>query len=356
MPIEQSRINSWPHPPDVLERETADGGFSKGWGMHFQPVAECIINAHGHIQFALMDHCDKAVEDHLKIVAPMAVSHVVVCSPIASAKTVESSRGMGIYRVCVMEQMEPYLDLADRHSEMSLLLFLDHDNPDPVLVRQCAKRGVRGIKLHNAPLIMGGVCPEHWLDSRWAEVFAEIERLGLPVLWHVTQRLTDSPYTGGARNVYWSDGWKNGATFTNEDLLQTYLQIVETYPGIPFISAHQLHIGWERLDELMEQHQNLFIDTSIGCVVREGDLLYEEDRDYIRSFFISRSDRILFGTDFFITDDDDQDTAYLCQSVGSHIRFLRQLRLPHDVLQRVAHGNAQRLLKIPSEGDGCTNR
>ena len=344
--MDLSRERFTPHSPDVLEREISDGGFSQGWGMHFQPVAKRFVDAHGHIQFVSFERADEAVLRGLGFVSPLGVDHVAVCSPVVTAGG-ESALGMDIPCVSGTDGLEPYLELAGRTDGLTLMLFLHHENPDVRLVRRCAGRGVRAVKLHNAPVIVNAADPALWLGSRWAEVFDEIERAGLPVLWHVTQRLSDSPYTGGSRNVYWREGWEKGIRYTNEDLLQIYLKVVEDHPGIPFLSAHQLHLGWERLDGLMERYANLYIDTSVGCVVREGDRLYEQDRDMIRDFFIRRGDRILFGTDYFITDDAAQDGAGAASTVGNHIRFLRQLRLPYDVLQLISHGNAERLLGIP---------
>lgn len=340
----------YPHSPDVTERETADGGFSKGWGMHFHPVEESIFDVHGHIQFQSFRNADDVMKKQLELMRPLNLSRCAVCSPMmVSPADLESPEVFSVDRLTKIEELVPYLDLAEKSDMLALMIFLHHGNPDRELLGKCINAGACGMKLHNAPIIVEAADPEVWLHDDWADVFSEIERKGLPVLWHVTQRLTDCPYTEGGRNTYWKDGWKKGVTFTNEDLLQIYLKVVAKYPGIPFISAHQLHIGWDRMAGLLDRYPNLFSDTSVGCQVNEGDRMYETDIRRIRDFFIRYSDRMLFGTDSFISDRTEGDSVFdedvKAAGIKNHIRFIRQIRIPYDDLQKVFHGNAERLLK-----------
>lgn len=341
----------YPHAPDVTERETADGGFSKGWGMHFQPAASHIVDMHGHIQFQNLEGAEAVVNRHMQLMQQLNVTRCVACSPVMTRPADERNpQGFSIECLSGIDALRPYFPLARKSGKLSLMLFLYYANPDVELLKQCVAEGACAVKLHNAPIIVDGADPNIWFSEEWAAVFTEIERLGLPVLWHVSQRLTDCPYTGGGRNSYWKDGWKKGVTYTNEDLLQIYLKIVEKYPGVPFISAHQLHLGWERLGALFDAHPNLYADTSIGCWVNEGDRMYEDDASLIRDFFVKHSDRMLFGTDYFITDLSGDDPIYADEGKAAitknHIRFIRQLSLPDDVLQKVMHGNAESLLRL----------
>jgi predicted TIM-barrel fold metal-dependent hydrolase len=341
-----------PHAPDVIERETADNGFSKGWGMHFKPMESHIIDVHGHIQFTSFCGAQEHIRKHLALVNPINVSHCVVCSPVMT-KPEDKERPQGFNIICIsgMDELKPYIELAKQSGRLSMMLFLHYDNPDIELLKQSAAEGICAVKLHNAPMIVEAGDPKQWLGDDWAAMFRVIEKLELPILWHVTQRLTDCPYTGGGRNTYWKEGWKRGLSCTNEDFLQIYLKVVENHPGIRFISAHQLHLGWERLSRLFDQYPNLYIDTSIGCVVREGDWMYEEDIRTIRDIFIRHSDRMLFGTDSFITDLSENSVANAddekLASARNHIRFIKQLRLPDDALQSVFHGNAEKILRLP---------
>ncbi len=343
----------YPHSPDVTERETSDGGFSKGWGMHFIPMEDTIFDIHGHIQLQSFEKADEVLRSHLELVRPLNISRCAVCSPMmVRPEDMPSPAVFSVDRLAKPEELAPYLELMKRCGALDLMVFLHHANPDVELLRESIARGACGMKLHNAPIMVEAADPEIWLQDDWAVVFSEIERKGLPVLWHVTQRLSDSPYTGGGRNTYWKDGWKKGVAFTNEDLLQIYLKVVGEYPGIPFISAHQLHIGWDRMAGLLDRYPNLFSDTSIGCQVNEGDRMYEGDIRAIRDFFIRYPDRMLFGTDSFITDMTEGDSVFdedvKKAVIKNHIRFIRQLRVPLDILQKAFHGNAERLLGRPA--------
>jgi predicted TIM-barrel fold metal-dependent hydrolase len=93
----------------------------------------------------------------------------------------------------------------------------------------------------------------------------------------------------------------------------------------------------------------VYIDTSIGCFVRWGDEMYPEDRKKLRDFFIKYADRILFGTDIGMGKGYNLETEHL--SLMGHIRFVRQLRLPYDELQKVSHENAEKLFRIEKSSD-----
>ena len=153
-----------------------------------------------------------------------------------------------------------------------------------------------------------------------------------------------SAYTGGGRNVYWDYGWANGVTYTNEDLLQSFLACCRRFPGIDFIGAHQLHLGWERLDALFAAHPNLLVDTSVGCRLRAYDNFYAHDKAFIRDFFMKWPERVVFGTDAFLGDAPGKvpdERNYI-----EHIRFIMSLDLPERALDAVCRGNMERMLRV----------
>lgn len=315
----------YPHAPDVIERDTADQGFSRGWGVHFQPSPACWYDAHVHFSMKKQSS-PLQIEVYQSSMKAYPVTKAAVILPMSR------SRKAGISLPAA-----PAGDL-----QLAWYLYMDYRNPDPDRLREGIRAGIRGIKLHNAMIITDGADPRCWLSEEWRQVFDLLEQHRLPVLWHVTQRLTDSPYTGGKRNLYWETGWKKGVSYTNQDLLDIFIEVVRKYPGINFIAAHQLHLGWPHLAALFDTCANLYTDTSVGCFVREFDALYDPDREWIRSFFIEYSRRILFGTDFIMPATPSE--ASIRRIYDGHIRFIRQLRLPEDVLQLVSHQNAERIL------------
>ena len=315
----------YPHAPDVLERDTADLGFSRGWGMHFQPSTACWYDAHVH--FSLKRQTSpRQIEVYRSSMSAYPVTRAAVILSMSR------SRKAGINLPVV----------PDGDLQLAWYLYMDYRHPDLERLREGIRAGIRGIKLHNAMIITDGADPHCWLSDQWRQVFELLEQHRLPVLWHVTQRLTDSPYTGGKRNLYWETGWEKGVSYTNQDLLDIFIEVVRKYPGIPFIAAHQLHLSWSRLAMLFDSCANLYTDTSVGCFVREFDTLYDTDRDWIRSFFIKYCQRILFGTDFIMPATPSE--ASIRRIYDGHIRFIRQLRLPDDVMQMISHQNAERIL------------
>ncbi|MFQ6049350.1 MAG: amidohydrolase family protein [Phycisphaerae bacterium] len=316
---------SQPHAPDVAERLTADQGFSRGWGEHFQPSEAYLIDCHVHMRDQAPEAIAQAVQHFYQRLDAWRLRRLIVLNGRP-------------------DNLDAFASVASHDDRFRWLVQPRHDEPDIDLLERAFNAGAVGVKLHNAAVITSGAPYDVWLSQPWTRIFERIARQRAAVLWHVTQRLTDSPYTGGDRNSYWSEGWKKGVTYRNHELLEAFLQVVRRWPQIPFIGAHQLHVGFDRLDELFAEHANLYIDTSIGCFVRWGDRMYRPDRQRARDFFTRHSHRILFGTDCGIGLEATEE--YVFQAFLGHVRYLRQLRLPDPVLQAVAHGNAERLFKL----------
>lgn len=316
-----------PHASDVEERETTDDGFSRGWGAHFQPSEDYWVDCHMHLR-------EEDVETMLDLLESWG----------------DRLEAWRFRRAVALDGSPSTADAfeaaADADDRLQWLVWLDPDEPDLEGLERCLEAGATGLKLHNRPVIQNAIDPSVWHSAEWNRLFDRLGEAGLPVLWHVTQRLTEAPYTGGGQNSYWETGWENGCEFTNEDLLQSFLTVVEQHPETDFVGAHQLHLGFDRLGELLAAHPNLYIDTSIGCFVRWGDRMYEEDRDRAREFFCEWDDRILFGTDCILRTELLNETLY--QQFLGHVRYIRQLRLPETVLQKVSHRNAERVFGLPS--------
>ncbi len=327
----------FPHSPDVYERVNSDGGFSKGWGMHFMPIEDKWLDVHTHVGEEASEDIGMMISRYLCFVKEFRLTRIAVILPMLSRYERKDD---------YLQNINKFLIEVRKNVELLPFLYIDYKDPDACFIEEAVNMGISGVKLHNAPIITEGGDHKVWLSPAWNRVFKEIEKHNLPVLWHVTQRLTDSPYTGGSRNAYWKDGWEKGITYTNEDLLQIFLQVVEAFSGINFISAHQLHLGWDRLSMLFDSYPNLYTDTSVGCRVNRFDTMYEHDIDYIRTVFINYQDRILFGTDAFL--ENAAYTRYFEELYNSYFRFIKQLHLPHDVLQKVAWQNAEKILGLES--------
>jgi predicted TIM-barrel fold metal-dependent hydrolase len=321
----------YPHAPDVAERQTVDNGFSAGWGCQYLPSERYIVDVHTHC-FGATDRYEifRMLDGFFSRAAAFRLGRMVALdgSP---------------------ENLESFAALARFDPRFRFWVRGDDEKPDLDFVKKAVDAGAVGMKILNIRIMRKAGDHKAWLSRPWQEIFAWLEGRKLPVLWHVTQRHTAAPYMGGNLLSYWSEGWKNGATFTNEDLLQVFLDNVKRFRGIPFIGAHQLHIGWDRLGQIFAEHPNLSVDTSCGCIIRPTDQMDEQDRRKLNEFFRKWQDRILFGTDVCL--EPGCIDEYLLQHLINHIRFIHQLRLPDDVLQAVTNANAEKLLRLQPLSD-----
>ncbi|HWL53562.1 MAG TPA: amidohydrolase family protein [Chthoniobacteraceae bacterium] len=313
----------YPHAPDVAQRETLDDGFSAGWGFHMHPSVRYWIDSHTHLRET----------DAPGVLATVATWHGPLwASRLRRHVAVDGTIG----------QAAAFAAASAADDRFLWYCRLPWDSPDLAHLETCKSRGALGLKLHNATL-MSGDFPLSAIDTpEWHRVYAAAGRLGMPVLWHVTQRRSAAPYTGGGPDAYWQAGWKRGVTFTNRDLLERFLKIVAAHRGTRFIGAHQLHIGPERLGELFLEHPNLYTDTSIGCFVAEDDVMYEADIRRWREFVLAFQDRILFGSDVVLNRENAGSELVRKHFLG-HVRWVRQLRLPQEALSKIAYENFERL-------------
>ncbi len=324
----------YPHSPDVLERETADDGFSSGWGLHFQTSERYWIDCHVHARRApnLRERVDKWFEWSM---AYRQAQFIAI-----DGRPEASETGLSY---------EELAELVKGDDRLAFLYYPGIDTPDVEPLEHALELGARGLKLWSPTFVLEARPADEFEHPKWEATFKIVNDRKLPILWHVTQRVTDSPYTGGGRNAYWGVGWEKGVTYTNEDLLQSFLRVAKAHPDGHFIGAHQLHVGWDRLEEIFEEYPNVYIDTSIGCFVRWGDTMYPEDQEKLREFFIKYADRILFGTDIGMGEGYNLEIEHL--SLMGHMRFVRQLRLPYDELQKVSHQNTEKLFRLEPSSD-----
>lgn len=311
-----------PHDPDVSRRDTEDGGFSRGWGFHMLASERYWLDSHSHFRFGSPDEGRAAITHWFERLEAWRLGQFVGVDG--------SPANLGVYA-----------EVA-RDPRVVWLLWLPYNEPNLEACQRAFDLGAGGLKVHNNLVITSGSDCHVWEDEGWARIFTEANQRRKPILWHVTQRVTASSYHGGGLHAYWEEGWKKGVTYTNEDLLQAHLRLLRAYPDIPFIGAHQHYLGLERLTDLFGSYPNLYIDTSVGGIVRWGDVMYPEDQERWRASVIRHADRFLFGTDSSVGESGALFEVNV-QAFLNHVRFIHQLRLPDDVLQKVAWANCVRL-------------
>ena len=169
----------------------------------------------------------------------------------------------------------------------------------------------------------------------------------------------------GDPEIWYQGKYKDTAEYgTRDEHYKMWAGLLEEFRDRPWVGAHMggnpedLH----RLQGLFDSFPNLYLDCSATrWMVRE----ISARRDEARQFVIRNADRILFGTDQVSWDDRGFD--FLASRFWAHRMLwesdydgpspifdpdlpedaqprLRGLSLPIDVIQKVYHDNAARLL------------
>ena len=216
--------------------------------------------------------------------------------------------------------------------------------------------GSRIVKFHVAPGTMA--MRKYRLDSpEFLPIFREIAARKMGVMTHVGD--PDTWYNGK-----YADTEKFG---TRDAHYQMWEEALERHPqDSPWIGAHlggnpeDLH----RLQKLLNKFPNLYLDNSATrWMVRE----ISKQRETAREFFIRNQDRIIFGSDQVSGDDRGFDflasrfwchrklweTAYIGPSPildpdlpNDNQPVMAGLALPDEVLQKLYHDNAMKVLKM----------
>jgi hypothetical protein len=193
------------HSPYLIQRDTIDGGFSRGWMPHFLPSEEYWVDMHTHLSgITGAGQLQQLIDDWFARLDAYRLGKVVAIT--------EQDELFNLFGQMVAN--EP---------RFAWMYWPDIDQPSFSLVREAMNHGACALKIHNVKIIEGKTPRKIWESEAWQQIFAFAETNGVPILWHVTQRHGYSPYHGGGLNSYWKSGWALGVDFTNEDLLQDVL-------------------------------------------------------------------------------------------------------------------------------------
>ena len=153
-----------------------------------------------------------------------------------------------------------------------------------------------------------------------------------------------------------NDGLPNGAAWhvdtTNclgyNGLMTTFENAVRENPNTIFIACHYLNMShdWARLGAMLDKYPNMYVD--IAARVAEAAHTPRATRE----FLIKYQDRVLFGTDngmepkmyrtiFRVLETNDEH--FYCENLYYHWA-LSGFNLPDEVLQKIYHDNAERIL------------
>jgi hypothetical protein len=195
-------------------------------------------------------------------------------------------------------------------------------------------------------------------DERLSPIFEEAGRLGVPVLIHVSDPIAFFRPVDH-RNERYRDlkeypGWSfAGSHFTKDELIAQRNRMIAAHPRTTFILPHVAN-NPEVLDSVAE-----VLDTLLNANIDLSARIDELGRQpySARDFIIRYQDRILFGVDmevspevyrchfrFYETRDEYFDYPDYLGRWGNVRWRIYGLHLPDEVLRKIYHENAVRLI------------
>jgi predicted TIM-barrel fold metal-dependent hydrolase len=195
-------------------------------------------------------------------------------------------------------------------------------------------------------------------DPRWDEIWAACGRLGMPVIIHSADPAAFFLPTD-EKNERWEELHRHpewsfyGPEFPRrDDLLAAYLRVIERHPETTFIGAHVSNNAEDlsAVSAWLDKYPNLVVEIAS----RTNELGRQPYT--ARKFFLKYADRILFGTDgprvperlypywrFLETEDEYfpyAENPFPPQGLWN----IYGIYLPDDVLRKVYHENASRIV------------
>jgi len=199
-------------------------------------------------------------------------------------------------------------------------------------------------------------------DAYFAEYWARMEELGLPIIWHVNdpEEFWDPDrIPGWAKERNWGYGPDD---VQKEELYEEVDEVLARHPGLKIIFAHFYFLSADlpRAAWFLDEHPNVHFDLAPGI-----EMLYNISRHPAagREFFTHYADRIVFGTDlssgmaieqsriragivfrWLETDDTfrvPEEADFLLGPPEDGV--IRGMSLSEDVLARIYGGNFARL-------------
>jgi predicted TIM-barrel fold metal-dependent hydrolase len=230
-----------------------------------------------------------------------------------------------------------------------------------VRLREQVARGAQGLKIwkpfglsvrdHHNELVRIN-------DARLDPVWATAADLNIPVLMHVADPVAffdpldnaNERYEELQRNPDWQFTSPPFPSFMQ--IMNDMTDLIKRHSQTTFICAHvgcySENLGW--VGQLLDECPNFYVDIS-ARIAELGRQPYTA-----RRFFIQYADRILFGTDstpsvdmyrlhYRFLETDDEYFKYTTNPLMGQGRWqIYGLYLPDEVLEKVYHGNAERVI------------
>ena len=309
------------------------------------------IDIHNHVNDA------RAIWPH---VAPERVVAAMDQTNVRTAVILTGGWGSALQRV-VDEMVKPYPGRFLVFTQIDWSRIDDPGFPQQMVAQidDAVARGARGLKvLKDFGLVVRSRDGKLLAidDARLDPIWAECGKLGIPVAIHTADPEAffhplderNERYEELVRNPDWSF---YGPQFPSiEALLTSLTRVFAKHPQTTFIA---LHMGWpENLDwvaQVLDRHANVSVEFG----AREAELGRQPRR--ARELFMKYPDRILFGTDNKVSEEmyrnhfrwlETNDEYFEPWAYPGQGRWpIYGLGLPDDVLEKVYHRNAERILR-----------
>ena len=191
----------------------------------------------------------------------------------------------------------------------------------------------------------------HIDDPRIQPLIAKAGELKLPISIHIAEPIwmylpMDADNDGLPNGACWHVDTTNCLGYNQ--LMTSFENAVRDNPGTLFIACHYLNMShdWPRLGALLDKYPNMYVD--ISARVAESAHTPRATRE----FLIKYQDRVLFGTDngmeapmyhgiFRVLETNDEH--FYVPEYNYHWA-LSGFNLPDEVLKKIYHDNAERIL------------
>lgn len=191
----------------------------------------------------------------------------------------------------------------------------------------------------------------HINDPRLFDFFEECGKLKMPVAIHIADPIW--MYKSPKNN----DGYPNCEKYRIKrsdvdygfgELQKQFEEVISKHPNTMFIGCHFVNLVHDlpRLSQLMDTHQNLYID----CAERLAEL--DQTIYTTKEFFSKYQDRIIFGFDTIGTDEIWEANIRILESSEEHFYapifgynwYYTGLNLDEQILKKIYTENITRLL------------
>jgi uncharacterized protein len=262
--------------------------------------------------------------------------------------------------------VQKYAPFRDRFEIWCGFDYTGYDKPGfgPAAVKElerCFKMGARGVGeegdkglglYYSEPVKAWGM---HLDDPRMKPLFEKCAELHMPVNIHVADPIwmyekMDSTNDGLMNAQIWKIDASKEGLLGFDDLIRTLENAVKENPKTTFIACHfaNLNHDLEKLGRMFDAYPNLYADIAAR---------YSESAPiprFMKAFYEKYQDRLLYGTDMGFSTDMYRVTFRILESTDEHFYEIPQFGyhwalygfgLPPDVLKKVYHDNAERIMK-----------